>query len=89
MKQRDREKDMQALAKAFFENLERSNEEYGGWGVHSKRPFGNSYVEGDILEIIGMEPGADGYTDEQDEYAASLYDGLGEWLSDNSKAWLK
>lgn len=54
--------------------------EYGGWGLDGKRPFGNSYVEGDILEIIGWEPIGDEYTQDQEEYASDLYGDLGEYL---------
>ena len=67
------------LADAFFDNLEIDNCEYGGIGLNSKRPFGNSYVEGDILEIIGLEPDAfddDRYpiaSKQQEEYANELY----------------
>lgn len=85
---RNREVDMMRLASAFFDNLERNNCEYGGWGVNSKRPFGNSYVEGDILEIIGLE--VDDENEEATEtacaYAAGLYDDLGSFLT---KMWHK
>jgi hypothetical protein len=47
--------DMHKLAVAFFANLGRDNCEYGAIGVNCKRPFGNSDVEGDILEIIGED----------------------------------
>jgi hypothetical protein len=80
-----KKEDMGKLEKAFFENLQRDNCEYGAIGVDCKRPFGNSDVEGDILEIIKVEPeGDDGvdkcWSSKQREYAAAMYDGLIEWL---------
>ena len=90
MKGRDRETDMKKLARMFFENLERDSCEYGGWGLDPKRPFGNSDVEDDILRGIGVEPLEEGddYTDSQRQYAAALYDGLGEWLKEFAKKFL-
>lgn len=81
-----RKEDMLKLEKAFFENLQRDNCEYGGIGIDCKRPFGNSDVEGDILEyVLEAEPeGDDGgdacWSSKQREYAANMYDGLIEWL---------
>jgi hypothetical protein len=77
--------DMLILEKAFFKELQRDNCEYGGIGIDSKRPFGNSDVEGDILELIGATPaGDDGdvecWSREQRQYAASMYNGLIQWL---------
>lgn len=79
---RDRTSDLDRLADAFFKNLEReSRMEYGGWGLDDKRPFGNSSVAEDILEIIEWPPVADDYySNEQQEYAHELYDDLGEHL---------
>lgn len=70
--------DLKILADAFFANLEIDNCEYGGIGVDSKRPFGNSDVEADILEMLDRKPeGDDGYgkcwSSEQREYARDLY----------------
>lgn len=56
---RDTTADLQVLANAFFQNLMVSNYEYGGIGVDSKRPFGNSDVEYDILEMLGCEAEGD------------------------------
>ena len=83
---RDKQADLMLLADAFFENLEREEYcEYGGWGLDDKRPFGNSDVERDILEIIGVfGPGYDEMTPEAEEYAAHLYDDLGSFLK---KCW--
>ncbi len=73
---------MDRLADAFFENLERNERcEYGGWGLDDKRPFGNSSVESDIAEIIGIE--YDPNEDEREEFHAylnELYDDLGHYL---------
>lgn len=69
---------LERLATAFFDNLQIDDCEYGAIGVDCKRPFGNSDVEADILEIIGQEPdGDDGdgpcWSSEQREYASTLY----------------
>jgi hypothetical protein len=55
---------------------------FGEWGVDQKRPFGNSSVKIDILEICGIEPAdGDSYSIEQQEYAYSLYrNKLGQFL---------
>lgn len=79
--------DMLKLEKAFFQNLQRDNCEYGGIGIDCKRPFGNSDVEGDVLELIGATPeGDDGesecWSGKQREYAAAMYDGLIKWLQE-------
>jgi hypothetical protein len=68
-------KDMEKLATAFFDNLQLDNNEYGGIGVDCKRPFGNSDVEGDILEIIGARPEGEerSWSENQRAYAAALY----------------
>lgn len=75
---RDIENDLKILADAFFNSLSISDCEYGAIGLDCKRPFGNSDVDRDILEMIGAKPdGADGYddefSDEQRDYARSLY----------------
>ncbi len=80
MSTRSYDDDMMVLARAFAQNLQRDNFEYGGWGVDCKRPFGNSFVEGDILRLLGIAASEDGYTAEQRAYAASLYDDLGEFM---------
>lgn len=77
--------DMAKLATAFFDNLQRDDCEYGAIGVDCKRPFGNSDVEGDILELLGAKPeGDDGdskcWSSGQREYAAELYDNLIPYL---------
>jgi hypothetical protein len=79
------DQDMYNLSQAFFANLQRDSCEYGAIGVDCKRPFGNSDVEGDILEIIGAErEGDDGddvcWSSEQRQYAANLYCSLIPWL---------
>lgn len=77
--------DMAKLATAFFDNLQKDDCEYGAIGVDCKRPFGNSDVEGDILELLGAKPeGDDGdaecWSRAQREYAAGLYDNLIPYL---------
>ena len=77
----EREKHMNLLADAFYENIQRDDVEFGGLGLDSKRPFGNSDVERDLAEIIGLD-----LPDEKDEfneisrYLYSLYDDLGLFL---------
>ena len=87
MADRNRVHDLWILADAFFDSLQRDNVEYGGWGLDSKRPFGNRGVEGDILEMIGWEPeGNDGevecFASFQRQYAAKFYDDLGNFLEE-------
>jgi len=72
------EQDLAKLADAFFANLIIDSCEYGGIGLDSKRPFGNSDVEADILWLLDREPeGDDGHdkcwASHQREYASSLY----------------
>lgn len=73
------ENHLKLLADAFFSNMAYDPAcEYGSIGVDCKRPFGNSDVEGDVLEIIGAAPeGDDGHdacwSSKQREYAAALY----------------
>jgi len=84
LKDPKRGKHLDILAQSFFDNLERGNCEYGGWGHDDKRPYGNSYVAGDIAEMIGLEL-CDYETDkdlmeEQERYCNSLYDDLGPYM---------
>lgn len=53
---RNEEQDLMVLAGAFFRELTISNCEYGAIGLDCKRPFGNSDVEGDMLELLECEP---------------------------------
>jgi hypothetical protein len=68
-------KDLKVLAQAFFAHLTLSHDEFGAIGLDCKRPFGNSFVEGDILELLGARPeGADGdWSSAQVAYAYELY----------------
>lgn len=76
---RNKQEDLLKLADAFFLNLRFDPSfEYGSLGTDCKRPFGNSDVEGDILDIIGAKPEGDDGEEEcwsraQREYAAELY----------------
>ena len=47
--------------------------ETGAPAIDCKRPYGNSYVPGDIAEILGWELGEDGLTDEQEDLAYALH----------------
>lgn len=92
---RDRSADMKTLAIAFFENLERDNCEYGGWGVDSKRPFGNSDVDGDIIDLLFSDDEDEAYNEQRrdDEdlrhYVKGLYDDLGDYLKEKCIPALK
>lgn len=71
---RDKQADLKILAQAFFDNLIYDPGcEYGSVGTHCKRPFGNSYVEGDILEMLGIEQDDGEWSTAQHEYARDLY----------------
>jgi hypothetical protein len=79
----NRKMHLEKLADAFFDHLQRDEVEYGGWGVDSKRPFGNSYVVGDIADYLDMEFPEDDESDEHDDmrqYLDGLYDDLGVYL---------
>src|SRR5277367_2712013 len=83
----ERESHMELLATAFFENLELDNVEFGGWGLDSKRPFGNSMVEPDLAQIIGWEresiwENSDNgdYDEDKVRYLRDLYCDLGVYL---------
>lgn len=74
MSPRDIKQDLRKLADAFFDELCMLEVEYGGIGLDPKRPFGNSNVERDILELLDCEPEDDGdHSQEQREYAEDLY----------------
>ena len=84
--ERNIQDDLWNLANAFYKHLRRERHcEYGGWGIDDKRPFGSSFVKGDILDIIGATPEDNGsWSDEQKMYAEELYSYLGDFLQ---KAW--
>jgi hypothetical protein len=72
MEKRSVIKDLEKLSKAFYRELQlQENGEGWGIGIDGKRPFGNSGVLLDVLEIIEW-PYEDG-NDDQLEYARSLY----------------
>jgi hypothetical protein len=49
-------------------------------GLDPKRPFGNSSVEKDILELLDIIEWNEEYSEKQREYAANLYQELGDYL---------
>lgn len=73
--ERDIKKDLRKLAEAFFKNLVIDDCEFGSIGLDPKRPFGNSFVEVNILEIIEYPPSrcGDEYSESQYDYARELY----------------
>ena len=75
---RNEQQDLKILADAFFAGLTILEWEYGGIGIDPKRPFGNSDVEADMLEMLEWEPeGDDGdgpcYSSKQRYYVDGLY----------------
>lgn len=78
----DRFARMEKLADAFIDHLQRDETEFGGWGVDSKRPFGNSSVYYDLAEILDIEM-PDYKTDKYNDmcsYLGELYGDLGVFL---------
>ena len=75
----EKERHLELLTAAFWGNLTFSEGScYGYVGLEDKRPFGNSNVEDDICDIIGLVPlidqfGLTHYTSEQLKYAGELY----------------
>ena len=75
---RNEQQDLKVLADAFFDQLDWLPWEYGAPGLDPKRPFGNSDVEGDVLELLGCSPeGDDGdsacWSSKQRAYAEMLF----------------
>lgn len=72
-------RDLKRLADRIFEELDMINIEYGGIGLDPKKPFGNSDVEADILQILFYDPedvdddGTSCYSNAQRLYARNLY----------------
>ena len=75
---------LRLLAKAWFSQLVWSDAYgYGGWMVDLHRPFGNSSVEEDILDLLGFETHEefqDTYPFWETDYATELYKELGSYL---------
>ena len=86
--QRNRRADLDRLAEAFINSLQRSEVCYGAWGQEDKRPFGFSgdyNIAAGILGIIkwraeGRDCGAPVFTEAQQRYAHALYDQLADHL---------
>ncbi len=89
--ERNTEQDLDKLADAFFDNLMIDDCEFGGIGLDSKRPFGNSDVETDMCKIIGMKPEwkcpdcGESYSTDQQEYVEDLY--MGKLIPYLKKRW--
>jgi len=49
--------------------------ETGAPAIDPKRPYGNSFVAGDIAEILGIEPEGDGFSQEQIDSMMELHRG--------------
>lgn len=90
--ERDRNADLKQLVKAWIDELQWVDEEYGGWAVDTKRPFGNSgreQIADDILEILNIKlavcPHCEEVIDEQlleayREYAHELFQEIPDYL---------
>lgn len=63
-------KDHLKLLKNVWVNWE--NSEFGAPAIDCKRPYGNSYVQGDIAEILGWKRGEE-LTEQQEEKAYTLH----------------
>jgi hypothetical protein len=76
----ERERHLFAVAREALEAISDRGE------LEAKRPLGNSFIAGDVLEIIGAEPeivhdgdGDTEYSDSQIEYADELWASWAEW----------
>lgn len=71
------EVDLKKLAAAYWREFACHDEGYIFIGVGGKRPFGNSSIAGDILEILELEPESEiepgCWSHLQYEYAEELY----------------
>jgi hypothetical protein len=87
----EREKDLHRLAIEACNAFEYGRCEYGGLGLDDKRPFGNSDVEGDILEMLDKVPleEDEGWSHEQREYAAGLYQDLRTFFQVKVVRWIR
>lgn len=55
--------------------------EYGAPAVDCKRPYGNSYVDGDIAEILGISPDDDDeFSDEQSAFFRKTHEEMQDIL---------
>ena len=76
---RNEQQDLKTLANAFYKELSFIDGiEYGWVGLDCKRPFGNSQVEDDILDLLEVGPenfeyGEPTYSNAQRDYARTLY----------------
>ena len=78
MDRRNLAADIDVIAAAVIDALFVDTCEYGAIGVDAKRPFGNSDVEGDMLQLLGCKPdGNDGedecWSSQQREYVRDIY----------------
>jgi hypothetical protein len=84
---------LRLLALAFYQAMNESPDEGDGLGLDGKRPFGNSGIAGDVLEIIEEEPedlegGFKVWSDSQYEYAKELFNvKLGPYLVKHGKKY--
>lgn len=86
---RDENKDLLLLANAFYSNLMIDRCEYGGIGIDDKRPFGNSDVAFDMLEIIQWDSSdSESYRERQEDYVHELYKSLIPFLQSKWKEYL-
>lgn len=65
------EEHLKLLRRAYFRYEHQV--EFGAPGMDQKRPYGNSYVYGDIAEILGIEGTDEGFTNDQYDYMLTLH----------------
>ena len=77
-------KHMDLLLEAFYTYIENAEDESKGIGLDGKRPFGNSFIAGDVAEIIGIEFGGEDEGNEAiEEYCDWLYYHLWAYIKYN------
>lgn len=75
---RDISKDLALVALQVVNGLEREDAQIRN---DYKRPFGNSdYISDILIDILGIEPDEDGFSQELQSYADSLYDSCPEFI---------
>lgn len=84
MRKRDRIADLLKLADKVMSEFEDGGDCH--FGLNGKRPFGNSGIAGDVIEIIGLEErDEDGETTEEGyAYACGLWAEMPDFLR---RAW--
>lgn len=85
---RNRDEDLRIIATALLESA--SHSDMSNYFIDLKRPLGNSQIDIDVLELLGIEPSMQTregafYTPTEKEYAWSLFKDIPKWIY---KTWL-